>query len=49
MRHPNPFIQSDIEDTERTARWLNKEDMSRDKQWIVRKRISLARGMPQKS
>ena len=38
MRHPNPFIQSDIEDAERIARWLNKEDMSRDKQWIVKEK-----------
>ena len=33
-RHPNPFVQSDIEDAERTLKWLRKEDMSRELQWI---------------
>ena len=32
--HPNPFVQSDIEDAERTLKWLRKEDMSRELQWI---------------
>ena len=31
---PNPFVQSDIEDAERTLKWLRKEDMSRELQWI---------------
>ena len=33
-RHPNKFVQSDIEDAERTLKWLRKEDMSREKKWI---------------
>ena len=35
MINPDKFIQEDIEDAERTARWLDKQDMSRDKKWIV--------------
>ena len=42
-RHPNKFVQSDIEDAERTLKWLRKEDMSRELQWIDKdKRIPTA-------
>lgn len=30
----NRFYQSDCEEAERTLRWLNKWDMSEEKQWI---------------
>ena len=33
-RHPNRFVQSDIEDAERTRKWLQKADMRREKKWI---------------
>lgn len=33
-KHPNKFVQSDIEDAERTLKWLRGEDMSRELQWI---------------
>ena len=33
-RHPNRFVQSDIEDAERTRKWLQKADMSHEKKWI---------------
>ena len=32
------YYQSDCEEAERTLRWLNKYDMSREKKWIVKEK-----------
>lgn len=37
-KHPNPFVQADIEDAARTLKWLRGEDMSREKKWIHRRK-----------